>query len=115
MFGKSVSDLQSDVAVSDSAITGTLHYITDYTEFSSTLEEQSGNYLALKFDTETDDVTTTVEIIGGTKGPVELDDNMNWVGLIKNKDTQSIKVVSSKGGTSETKTYSLTGLTLESE
>lgn len=71
--------------------------------------------MALKFDTEADDVTTTVEIVGGTKGPVELDDDMNWVGLIKNKDTQSIKVISAKGDLSETKTYSLTGLTLESE
>ena len=112
VFGKTVSALQSNVAVGDSEITGTLHYVTGYTEFSSNSEEQEGNYLALKFET-TDGATTTVEIVGGTKGPVTLDSDMNWVGLIKSNSTQSIKVVSTKGGESVEKTYSLTGLTLE--
>lgn len=112
VFGKTVSDLQSNIAIGDSEITGTLHYVTGYTEFSSNSEEQEGNYLALKFEA-TDGATTTVEIVGGTKGPVTLDSDMNWVGLIKSNSTQSIKVVSMKDGESVEKTYSLTGLTLE--
>lgn len=88
--------------------------MTDYTQFSATPEQQKGNYLALKFDF-TDGATTTVEIVGGTKGAVTLDDDKNWVGLIANKDSQSIKVVAQKDGTKVEKTYSLTGLTLESE
>lgn len=87
--------------------------MTGFTNFSSEPSEQSGNYLALKFE-HSEDATTTVEIVGGTKGPVTLDSDMNWVGLIKNKDTQSVKVVTTKGDDSIEKTYALTGLTLES-
>lgn len=69
----------------------------------------------MQFDPTPDDATVTVEIVGGTKGPVQLDSDMNWVGKIANKDTQSIKVTTTKGGKSVEQTYSLTGLTLESE
>ena len=55
----------------------------------------------------------TVELVGGTKGPVTLDADKNIVLLIKSNTTQSIKVVSTKDGSSVTKTYTLTGLTLE--
>lgn len=56
-----------------------------------------------------------VELVGGTKGPVALDDDMNIVLLIKNKDTQSIKVTVDDGKDSATKTYGLTRLILETE
>ena len=112
VFGKTVNELQSDVVVGDSEITGTLHYVTDYTQFSSSSEQQKGNYLALKFDF-TSGTTTTVEIVGGTSGAVTLDADKNWVGLIANKDSQTIKVVATKGGMRVEKTYSLTGLTLD--
>lgn len=118
VLGKLVSELQSsDVTVGDSAITGTLHYVTGYTGFhGSDPLEQEGNFLALKIDAiTTEGVTTTVELVGGTKGPVTLDSDMNIVLHIQNKDTESVKVTVSKGGESETKTYGLSGLTLESE
>lgn len=115
LFGKSVSDLQTDIEITDDIITGTLKYVTDYTEFSSEVSEQSGNYLALKIATDPEDATTTVELVGGTKGPVTLDDDRNIVLLIRNKDTQSIKIISSKDEETVTKTYSLSGLILESE
>lgn len=86
--------------------------MTDYTQFSAVPEQQKGNYLALKFDF-VEGVTTTVEIVGGTKGAVTLDGDKNWVGLIANKDSQTIKVVAQKNGTKVEKVYSLTGLTLE--
>ena len=113
-----MSELQSsDVAVGDSEITGTLHYVTGYTGFhESGPLEQEGNFLALKIDTITaDGVTTAVELVGGTKGPVILDSDMNIVLHIQNKDTESVKVTVSKGGESETKIYGLSGLTLESK
>lgn len=115
LFGKNVSDLQSDVSVDGDEITGTLKYVTGYTGFSSNESEQSGNYLALKIETVPDDVETTVELVGGTKGPVTLDEDMNIVLLIKNKDTQSVKVVSTDGDETATKTFGLIGLTLESK
>ena len=115
LFGKTVDSLQENVVVGESEITGTLKHVTDYTGFSSNVSEQSGNYLALKVETDSEDAITTVELVGGTKGPVTLDDDMNIVLLIKNKDTQSIKVTVDDGEDSATKTYGLTGLTLETE
>lgn len=84
-----------------------------YTEFGSKPAEQSGHYLALKFDVTPTDAVTTVELVGGTKGPVTLGADKNIVLLIKN-NTQSVKVTSTKDGSSVTKTYALTNLTLES-
>ena len=113
LFGKKVSDLQTNVAVGADSITGTLKNVTGYTEFSSKPAEQSGHYLALKFDVTPADAVTTVELVGGTKGPVTLDADKNIVLLIKN-NTQSVKVTTTKYGSSVTKTYALTNLTLES-
>lgn len=90
-----------------------MKHVTGYTGFSSNTSEQEGNYLALKVDSDSQDAVVTVELVGGTKGPVTLDDDMNIVLLIKNKDTQSIKVTVDNGENSTTKTYGLIGLTLE--
>ena len=92
-----------------------MKHVTGYTGFSSNTSEQEGNYLALKVDADFEDAVATVELVGGTKGPVTLDDDMNIVLLIKNKDTQSIKVTVDNGENSTTKTYGLIGLTLETE
>lgn len=113
MFGKFVKDLQTNVVVTDDKITGTLKHVTGYTEFSSILSDQEGNYLALKIETEPVVSDVKVELVGGTKGPVTLDDDMNIVLLIKNKDTQSIKVIATNNKEVSTKTYDLSGLNLE--
>ena len=115
LFGKAVNELQSDMVVADDEVTGTLKYVNGYVDFSSNTSEQSGNYLALKIEAEPAEAETVVELVGGTKGPVALDDDMNIVPLIKNKDTQSIKVTVDNGENSTTKTYGLIGLTLETE
>lgn len=115
LFGKAVNELQSDVVISDDEVTGTLKYVDGCVDFSSNVSEQSGNYLALKIEAEPAEAETVVELVGGTKGPVTLDDDMNIVLLIKNKDTQSIKVTTTHNGESVTKTYGLSGLTLETE
>ena len=67
----------------------------------------------MKVDSDSQDAVVTVELVGGTKGLVTLDEDRNIVLLIKNKDTQSIKVTVNNEGNSSTKTYKLTGLTLE--
>lgn len=115
LFGKAVNGLQSDMVVADDEVTGTLKYVNGYVDFSSNTSEQSGNYLALKIEAEPAEAETVVELVGGTKGPVALDDDMNIVLLIKNKDTQSIKVTVDDGKDSATKTYGLTRLILETE
>lgn len=113
MYGKSVSELQSNVVVGNSSISGTLHHVTDYTGFSEDTEFQNGNYLALKV-TAPNSTSTTVEIVGDSAGPEELDSNMNWVGYISDT-SQTIRVVTTDGTNSLTKTFSLTGLILETE
>lgn len=115
LFGKTVNELQENVVVGEDAITGTLKYVSGYTGFSSVVSEQAGNYLALRIDTDEPEVLTTVELVGGTKGPVVLDDDMNIVLLIKDKNSQSIKVTMETDEDSLTKTYDLSGLTLETE
>lgn len=112
LLGKQVSELQSDIVVGADSISGSLKHVTGYTGFSSKAAEQEGHYLALKFATDPADAATTVEFVGGTKGPVALDADRNMVLLIKS-NTQSIKVVSTKNGKSTSKSYDLAGLTLE--
>ena len=108
LFGKKIGDLQSAVTVKADEITGVLKYVTDYTGFSSVTAEQSGNYLALQFSTSIDD-DIVVELVGGTKGPITLDEDRICVFRITNTSTQSIKVTVG----SKTKTYSLSNLVLE--
>ena len=116
MLGKLVSDLQDNIVISEDSIAGTLKYVTGYTGFNGSVpSEQEGNYLALKIDAEPVGSVTTVELVGGTKGPVTLDEDMNIVLLIKNKDTQSVKVTVETDSKTSSKIYGLTGLTLETE
>lgn len=67
----------------------------------------------MKVAPDSRDAVVIVELVGGTKGPVTLDEDRNIVLLIKNKDTQSIKVTVNNEDNSSTKTYKLTGLNLE--
>lgn len=67
----------------------------------------------MKVAPDSRDAVVIVELVGGTKGPVTLDEDRNIVLLIKNKDTQSIKVTVNNEDNSSTKTYKLAGLTLE--
>ena len=113
LLGKSVSDLQSDINVTDTAITGTLKYVTDYTGFSGDVSEQSGNYLALHIDTNEPADSITVELVNGTLGhPVTLDSDRLIIIRITNKATQKVRVVVNKDGMQQVKEYSLAGLTL---
>lgn len=114
LLGKTADDLQEDVEVGVDAITGTLHYVTDYTGFSGDPAEQEGNYLALKV-TAIDGATITVELINGTVGhPVTLDEDGMIVIRISDQSTQSVQVVATKDNKSEVYNYSISGLTLES-
>lgn len=118
-YGKKVSDLQDDVVINtNKKITGTLYYVDGYTDFSSVAGEQSGHYLALDFADnwlgDTDPTTFTVELKGGTKGPVTLTELDTFcVFRVTNPNTQSIKVVSTDSTGTTTVEYSLKGLTLE--
>ena len=110
LFGKTIEDLQENVEVGTDSITGTLKHVEDYTGFSSDPAMQSGNYLVLHCTTNDSD-PITVEVVGGTSGPRQLDADGIIVLRIADKDTQTIQVVSG----SLTKNYSLTELVLETE
>ena len=91
-----------------------LNYVTGYTGFSGDEAKQSGNYLALKFAIP-EGATATVELVGGTSGPVSFGSDDYCVFRILNNKTQSIQVVvTGTDGSTLTKDYSLAGLTLKS-
>lgn len=114
VLGKKVNELQENIKFSEGKVTGTLKHITDYTGFSDQPEEQSGNYLAIKFETDPEDAKITVELTDSPKGPwVMRSDNL--VARITNKDTQILKVTAEKDGYSIKKEYSLNELICETE
>lgn len=106
-----MADLQSNIEIDGTSIKGTLKYIADYSS-AFTGDEAHGNYLALHFDSDVDDVVLTVEIIGGDHGAVTLDESRINIFRIKNT-SQKIKVTATANGESYSKIYDLTGLTLE--
>ena len=115
LLDKIVTDLQSDVSVSGGTISGTLNYIDDYTGFSGDPAEQVGHYLAVKCEAEEGD-TIVLDLIGGTHGPVTLDDDGICIIRITNPATQMLKYTATgTDGSTETQIWKLTGLTLAPE
>lgn len=108
-----MTDLQSDIKVDGSVITGNLKYVTGYTGFSGDPAEQEGNYIALHAETDFEADEITLELINGTVGhPVTLDSDGLMVVRITNKDTQKIRIVATKGSRTRIKLYDLSGLKL---
>lgn len=110
LFGYTVDELQDDIVIGTNAITGTLKYIDDYsTAFGPGMD--SGNYLAIHASVpDVDDVTITVTVTN----PSVLDADGICVLRIADKSSQTVTVVASKDGYEDvTKTYSLSGLTVE--
>lgn len=115
LLGKSVTNLQSGVAIDGSHVTGSLKYVTGYTAFSGEPELQSGHYLALHAECDDAD-SITVEVINGTVGhPVTLDDDGLAILRIADKDAQSIEFVATKDGVKRSKKLLLSDLVLEEE
>ena len=115
LFGKVVTDLQDEVTVSGDTISGTLLYVDDYTGFSGDPAEQSGHYLVVKCEADEGD-TIVLDLIGGTHGPVTLDSDGICVIRITDKDAQQLKYTATgTDGSTETKLWKLTGLTLAPE
>lgn len=118
MFGHTVSDLQTGVAVSGTAstgfkITGTLHETT-----TGALPEYwgAGYFLALKFsdaDPHAESLKAGLDPSEGS-GLLELDEDMNGVWKITDKDEQKFVTLVSDGSTGNaTRTeYDLSDLVL---
>ena len=115
LLGKVVTDMQENVEISGNAITGTLHYLTDYTGFSGDPAEQEGNYLVVVCEASEGD-TITAELIGGQHGAVTLDEDGILIARITDPATQKLRFTATgTDGSAETQTFSLSGLTLEEE
>lgn len=107
LFGKELDDLQENIVIGDTGISGTLKYVTGYTGFSGDPDLQQGNFLALHVNVPAD-ATVTVKLTN----TVTLDEDRTIVLRIADKSSQTITIVVSKtGAESITKTFSLTGLT----
>lgn len=112
LFGVRVGDYQEGIAVRGTKITGTL---MSYEEGASLdwdpgtwgSSELTGSYLAMKAMDVPEDAIVTVEVVNGTNGPVTLDEDLNVIFHITNKDTQKIKVTAELGAFTFEKIYDL--------
>lgn len=114
LLGKSVTDLQEDITVSETDITGTLKFVIGYIGFSGDVNLQSGNYIAIHAEAD-QGATISAEVVGGYSGPVVLDNDGILIARIEST-SQSLKFVAMKAGkVTAVKTFSLAGLTLTPE
>lgn len=113
-YGKTVDELQDGISIIGNRITGTLKGVWGYKGFDSSHEDkQRGHYLAMDFDAP-EEATVTVEIIGGDRGPVELEvGDRSCVFLIRDKDEQKIRVQVAQDGKVWETIYDLSGLTFK--
>ncbi|MBO7450670.1 MAG: hypothetical protein J6U54_09900 [Clostridiales bacterium] len=112
LFGYTVDDLQSDVEVDGTSVSGILNYIDDYTSAGYTDEEAEGNFLVLHFSVpDVEDAEIQITTNGRTK---TLDEDGILIARVADKDSQTITVVASKDGYDDvTKVYDLSGLIVE--
>ena len=113
LFGKLASELQTNLAITDGVASGTLHYISGWTEFSSKVSEQSGNYIALKVNGVPADATVKYKLKGSSKAPVTLDQDRNIVVICTNKPNSVLQFTVTLGEDSVTKEVTLSGITFE--
>lgn len=113
LFNTSVSDIQEDVAITSDDITGTLKYLAsgDIADYWG-----AGNFLALKF-TPDDSATSVRAGLDPSQGSglVELDEDLNGVWKITDKNTQVFKVVTTDGTHTHTQTFDLSALVCETD
>lgn len=112
LFGKTASELQTNIAIGEDTISGKLLYVENYTGFSSNLSEQQGNYLALKVEADVSGAKLSAELLGGKSGEKVLDSDGLIVFKVSNGDSQSVKVTATKDKDTVVKVYSLKGLEL---
>lgn len=116
VLGKTVSDLQSNIAISQNSNGGTIggnsKYVTGYTGYSNNVSLQSGNYLVAKvIEPDIDNVTVTVTGAGAV--PSGNNDGI-YVFRITDTSTDAITITASATGyDTVTKVYSLSDLELE--
>ncbi len=110
-WGTKASDMQSDVAVANGAITGTL---TKLTTGSLVDVWGEGYFLALKFTKASAKLTSIKAGMNPSvsSGLVELDEDMLGVFKVTDKDDQRFETLATDGELEFASFYDLSGLTL---
>ena len=108
-----MSSLQSDLAVSNGAITGTLHEVT-----SGALARDwgPGYFMALGFEDNDDGAATIYAGMNPSQGSglLPLDEDMDGVFKVTDKDSQTFRTLTTDGLCNTRVTdYDLSGLTLD--
>ena len=107
-----MDDLQANVKVGRRSVSGTLHYVTGYTGFSSNPAEQSGHYVVIHADS--DDATAITAKMFPSGREVELDSDRTIIIRVTNINNQRVTFTATKEGEAPvSKTFSFTGLNLE--
>ena len=113
LWGKTCNDLQTDVAISDGVVSGTLKHIADYTSAGFDMS-QGTNFLALSVIPSAEDSVITCDFNSKTNTL----DSDNTIVLQMTDAKKSLSVVFTEkvdGETVDTVTVALTGLTLATE
>ena len=110
-----MSDIQSDIAVEDDAVTGTLLYYNDATK-ALVIDWGAGNFIGVHF--VADDWSDYTSVLVGLdpsegSGLIDIinDPDKAAVMQINDKDAQVIKIVATNGTQTVTAEYDLSGLT----
>lgn len=112
--GKTVSELQTNIAITNDVISGKLAYVENFTDYSTDISAQEGNYLVLNVTANPSDAEVSVELLNGKEGTQTPDSNGNVIMRITNIASQTVRVTATKDRDTTTKVYKLTGLTLDS-
>lgn len=116
VFGTLVSDIQSELVISGTQITGTLKYLSTGDLVTTW---GAGNFMAIQLeniDSRAVSVRVGMEPSEGS-GLVEIinDPDKNGVFKVTNKDSQKFVIISSDGTHTSKVSYDLSGLTVEAE
>ncbi|MCR5501778.1 MAG: Ig-like domain-containing protein [Lachnospiraceae bacterium] len=119
LLGKSPSDLQSGMVIDSTSISGSLNYVHGYTGFSSILDEQYGNYLALNVDIpygqKLEYGTNSASLYTTSSTAAELENHLldrELIIIVKNTENPLILKVTYEDGSVETRKYDISGLDL---
>lgn len=117
IFGMKTSQLQEGITVDGNKITGTLHYVKDFTGFSSLPEEQKGHFLVMQYTPDPYEADVHVLKTNGTVGDKILGKpDLTMCSRIIDKAKQKLEVYAELNGVKSEKTiYDISGLTLEPE
>lgn len=99
--------------IKGTSITGTLHWVTGYTKFSSDTAQQQGNFLAMKV-TAAEGATVKFKLVGGTSPEKTLPADDHQIIWRITATTQKPHLEVTQKEKTSTVEYDLSGLTLES-